>query len=452
MNATLPRPKSKLILFAPFLAIALVLAGTGAVVAHRVSEIRSATEDVVNDAMTDVLLMGRMRRDLDRVRLLADVHVYEKAAATMAILDARIAAAQADYDAAAAEFGSLPLLPDERGPWQDLDTALADIRPRLASVLALSRANEDDAAKRELVALEGEFVRADGDLGALSDLNEHNAKDTVPHVGALEQSSELYLALLASVGSVLAITVGLVVASSQQTRERLMRLHAARLQASNDELDAFAARVAHDLRAPLMTASLTATSLSRRACDAEQQQKLDGLKRSFGRMDAIIQDLLALSRILGDEPRALCDPATATEQLRDELTSRADQSSVSLTIDVEAAKVHCSEGLFRQVMWNLADNAMKYRRPDVGPHVEICGRAHERIYELTVRDNGIGISREEATRVFEPFFRTAAGRGEPGTGLGLSIVKRAVEANGGKVSVTSEPGRGSEFVARLPLG
>jgi len=132
-------------------------------------------------------------------------------------------------------------------------------------------------------------------------------------------------------------------------------------------------------------------------------------------MDGIIQDLLALSRIVPDGPTALCDLAEATEQLRDEPTTRADQSSVSLTIDVQAATVHCSEGLLRQVVWSLADNAMKYRCSDVPPHVEICGRACGQTYELAVRDNGIGISHEEAKKVFEPFFRASAGRREPGS-------------------------------------
>jgi signal transduction histidine kinase len=449
---TLPRPRAKLIYFVPFVVIAVLLALMGALLAHRVSELRAATEDVVEDALTDVVLMGKMRRDLDKVRLLTDEHVYERSVEGMMALDARIAAAQADFDAAAAQFDSLPLLPDERGPWQELRALRADIKPRLAHVLTLSRANEDEAARRELVAMDDTFTRATNDLRALSDLNEHNAKDAVPRVGALERSSELYLSLLATAGVALATMAGLGVTRILQERERSTRLYAERLEASNKDLDAFAGRVAHDLRAPLTTATLTTNGLSRCSPELEQQKKLEVLKRSFVRMDGIIQDLLALARITADQPPALCDPAAATEQLRDELASRADLGKVSLTIDVQAATVQCSEGLFRQVIWNLADNAIKYRRTDVSSHVEIFGRPHEQTYGLSVRDNGIGIPPEEAEKVFDPFFRAAGGRREPGTGLGLSIVKRAVEANGGKVSVTSEPGSGSEFVARLRLG
>jgi signal transduction histidine kinase len=113
--------------------------------------------------------------------------------------------------------------------------------------------------------------------------------------------------------------------------------------------------------------------------------------------------------------------------------------------------VHCSEGLLRQVVWNLTDNAMKYRRGGVTLRIEISGRSLDHRYDLSVRDNGVGLSPDETARVFDPFYRGAGSKGEPGTGLGLSIVKRAVEASGGTVWVTSEPGNGSTFVARLPL-
>jgi signal transduction histidine kinase len=165
-------------------------------------------------------------------------------------------------------------------------------------------------------------------------------------------------------------------------------------------------------------------------------------------MSGIIEDLLALSRMREAQPVA-CDPVMVAEQLREELASHADGSGVSLVIDVQPARVRCSNGLLRQVVWNLADNAMKYRRAGVPSRVEIRGHPTDHVYELSVRDNGVGISPNEADKVFEPFYRGATG--QPGTGLGLSIVKRAVEANGGSVSVTSELGSGSRFVARLPL-
>jgi signal transduction histidine kinase len=222
------------------------------------------------------------------------------------------------------------------------------------------------------------------------------------------------------------------------------------LEASNRELDVFAGRVAHDLRNPLSTAALATSRLSRQSPSPEQIKTFDVIHRSFGRMTAIIEDLLAISRIQGSAPVA-SDPAAAAQQVREELEPRVEGGDVSLLVDVQPARVRCSEGLLRQVMWNLADNALKYRRPEVRSRVEICGRAADGRYELSVGDNGVGISPDETGKVFAPFYRGAGETRPPGTGLGLSIVKRAVEANGGTVSVTSMLGRGSTFVARLPL-
>lgn len=451
MRPPLPRPEPKLLWILPFVAVSLLLVLAGVLAVDRMSQLGTSTKDVVGNVLADVTLTARMRRDLDHVRLLADEHVYEKGTEAMAALDARITAAQADYDAAAAKFESLPLLPEERTHWNDMQETRDRIKRGLARVLALSRMNDDVPARRELVAMDDEFDRVTGDVRALRDMATRRADDMVPRVEALQRSSARYLAFLAGAGATLAIAVGLSVTHILQSRERLLRLHAERVEASNRDLDAFAGRVAHDLRAPMTTAMLTTEWLVRHSPEAEHQERLGALKRSFGRMDGIIEELLALSRIATQEPEAACDPAAAAEQLREELASRADASGVSLAIDVQKATVHCSEGLLRQVLWNLADNAMKYRRPDVAARVEICGRAADGDYELAVRDNGIGIPREEAKRVFDPFFRAVGARNAPGTGLGLSIVKRAVEASGGRVRVASEPGRGSEFVVRLPL-
>jgi signal transduction histidine kinase len=102
-------------------------------------------------------------------------------------------------------------------------------------------------------------------------------------------------------------------------------------------------------------------------------------------------------------------------------------------------------------MWNLTENAVKYRREGVPPVVEVRGRRVGGRYELRVSDNGRGMDPKEARHAFEPFFRSEEVRDLPGTGLGLSIVQRVVEASGGRVSLQSTPGRGSTFIVNLEL-
>jgi two-component system phosphate regulon sensor histidine kinase PhoR len=110
-----------------------------------------------------------------------------------------------------------------------------------------------------------------------------------------------------------------------------------------------------------------------------------------------------------------------------------------------------SETLLAQAVWNLVENAVKYRREGVRPEVRVTGRSVGASYELTIADNGLGMSTQEAARAFEPFYRVGQARGVMGTGLGLAIVKRVVEAQRGTVSVSSRPGEGSTFVLSLPI-
>ena len=115
------------------------------------------------------------------------------------------------------------------------------------------------------------------------------------------------------------------------------------------------------------------------------------------------------------------------------------------------AQVSCAEGLLRQALTNLLENAVKYRRPEVAPEVEVRGQTAGPGYELSVADNGRGMSEEDAARAFDPFYRAPDTRDLPGTGLGLSIVERVAKASGGAISLETHPGQGSRFTLSLPL-
>jgi signal transduction histidine kinase len=438
-----PREKARLA-FVPFLALALLFAGTDWLTMRRVSQLRAEAVLVEERMLADIDLVRRMQRDLDRVKLLTDRHVFERESAAMEQIEGQIARARANYAAAVAEYESKPLLPAERAPLQSLKAAVAEVDPRVAAALEASRRNDDLAAYRVVAQLEGDWDAADHFLLALANVNREAAGEGQARVLALQGSWTSTLQALALTGVALSLVLGAFV-----TRGLQHRTH--RLEDINRELDAFSARVAHDLRGPLATATLAASRLSTLSPSSEQQKPLGILRRAFGRMNAVIEDLLALSRAQVQDPDAVCNPMAAAEQLREDLASRASAADARLVIDVEPARVRCTEGLLRQVMWNLADNALKYRRPEVGLSIEIHGHPTDHRYDLSVQDNGAGLSPEEMDRVFDPFYRGAGSKGEPGTGLGLSIVKRAVEASGGTVCVISELGSGSTFVARLPL-
>jgi signal transduction histidine kinase len=174
------------------------------------------------------------------------------------------------------------------------------------------------------------------------------------------------------------------------------------------------------------------------------------LRRGITRMEFLIGDLLALSRI-DAEPRAISQTSAIEQILKEELAPQVKSLNGILRIQLEPAAVRCSEGLLRQVLWNITDNAMKYRRTEVQLEIEVEGHIVGNSYQFRISDNGSGMSPEAARHAFEPFFRAEAVRATPGTGLGLSIVKRVIDVSGGTVSVASEAGKGTTFVVHLPL-
>src|SRR5262249_13213374 len=159
--------------------------------------------------------------------------------------------------------------------------------------------------------------------------------------------------------------------------------------------------------------------------------------RGVRQMESIIADLLTLSRISAQAPDASCEAVNVAASAEEDLRPNVDAAGGMLEIDVAPATVSCSEGLLRQVLCNLGENAVKYHRTEVPLGIEIGGRVVAHDYEFIVSDNGKGMTPLEVHRAFEPFFRGEAEQATPGTGLGLSIVKRVVEANHGSVACES---------------
>jgi signal transduction histidine kinase len=223
----------------------------------------------------------------------------------------------------------------------------------------------------------------------------------------------------------------------------------ARLTEQNRELDAFAGRVAHDLRGPLTTISLAAGRLEEVTPHERSTSAI--LRRGVSRMEQLIRDLLTLSRVDSQPANAAADPAVVAAMVADDLGKPVAEAGGTLEVAVDPGSVHCSDGLLRDVLANLVENALKYRREDP-PAIKVEGHRVGGEYELRVRDNGIGMSAEEARHAFDAFYRALRAPNEvPGTGLGLSIVKRVVDVCGGRISVESKLDQGTTFIVELPL-
>jgi signal transduction histidine kinase len=225
------------------------------------------------------------------------------------------------------------------------------------------------------------------------------------------------------------------------------------LARSNQELEQFALATSHDLQAPLrkMQMFIDKIKTSKQNFLPETEENLNRIQKSANRMQGLIQDLLALSRISRKgAPFQMTDLSQLALEVADELDVLAKNNHG--TIDIEALlNVEADPQQMHQLLSNLIGNGLKYHQDGMPPHVRVKAKALNREQiELTVEDNGIGIPENHHEDIFEIFQRLHGEKYE-GTGIGLSIVKRIVERHSGKIRLESTPGKGSKFIVQLPL-
>ncbi|NIP57030.1 MAG: hypothetical protein GWM92_17015 [Gemmatimonadetes bacterium] len=237
-------------------------------------------------------------------------------------------------------------------------------------------------------------------------------------------------------------------------REREHRALAARLQRANEELEAFAYSVSHDLRTPLRTMQGFAHALLQDHGDRMPDEALDYVRRilaSGERAEELIRDLLAYSRLSFEELRL---QPVALEGVVSEALARVREEvdAADAEIDVEGAlpEVLGHTSTLVQVLVNLLANALKFVPAGRSPRVRVRGERRGDAVRLWVEDNGDGIPREQHERIFRVFERRPEDAERPGTGIGLAIVRRGMERIGGSSGVESAPGEGSRFWLELP--
>ena len=221
----------------------------------------------------------------------------------------------------------------------------------------------------------------------------------------------------------------------------------------------FVANVSHELKTPIASIKGFVETLLDGAADNPTDAKrfLQIVARQADRLAAIIEDLLALSRIeqsegadnLPVEPAAIGGVLAAVAA---DCEPRAAERSITLTTRCDPVLVaEVNAPLLEQAVINLVDNAIKYS--DAGRTVWMEAEAAAGELVVRIRDEGCGIAAEHLPRLFERFYRVDRARSRKlgGTGLGLSIVKHIVQAHRGTIGVESEPGVGSTFTIRLPL-
>lgn len=227
------------------------------------------------------------------------------------------------------------------------------------------------------------------------------------------------------------------------------------LEQKNQELQAFAYALAHDLRAPLRAITSFAEIVEQdyqQTLDENGRHYVDTIVKSCKQMDHLIDDLLNYTRI---EHRTIryqpVDLPQLVKQIVDSFSDKVAATGAAITVPEDLPVVHGDSTLISQIFINLLDNALTYRRSELPPQITIGYTAEVDSYVISIADNGIGIARKHYDRIFTIFQRLYSDEEYAGTGIGLAIVKKSAELMGGQVWVESTDGEGSIFRVRLPL-
>jgi len=238
-----------------------------------------------------------------------------------------------------------------------------------------------------------------------------------------------------------------------QTLEQRVQERTVQLEEANQEMQAFSYSVSHDLRAPLRGMQGFAQALLE-----DYSDQLDDLGQEYAqrivaaasRMEALIQDLLAYSRLSRVELRL--HPVDLTAVLMEVLTQlklQLQESQASIKVERPLPQVLGHFSTLVQIVMNLLSNAIKFVPSGDTPQVRVWAEKRGDWVRLWVEDNGIGIASEHQQRIFRVFERLHGVEVYPGTGIGLAIVRKGAERLGGRVGVESQPHQGSSFWVEL---
>lgn len=248
----------------------------------------------------------------------------------------------------------------------------------------------------------------------------------------------------------------LFILSSDVSARKRVEQHAERqrekLKQRNAELEQFSYIASHDLQEPLRMVTSYVELLERRygdRLDADAKEFIAYAVDGTQRMKRLITDLLAYSRA-GGEPELVPVPLeNVLEEVRRDLQAAVEASGARISADPLPVVQAFRSGML-QLFQNLLSNAIKFRKTDTPPEVHIGVQATADHWAISMADNGVGLDMRFAAQVFQPFKRMHAPDRYPGSGIGLAIARKVVEVLDGRISLTSEPGKGTTVTFVIP--
>ncbi|MBD1944639.1 hypothetical protein H6F50_20140 [Coleofasciculus sp. FACHB-712] len=256
------------------------------------------------------------------------------------------------------------------------------------------------------------------------------------------------------------------IAERQRTEEKL-KAYTFKLEQSNRELQDFAFVASHDLQEPLRKIQAFGDRLKLKYGESltnEGKDYLERMQKAAQRMQTLINDLLAFSRVTSKaQPFTRVNITNVLQEVLSDLEVHIQKVGAQVEIG-ELLTIDADPSQMRQLLQNLISNALKFRRQEEAPVVKIWSQLLERdeqlwtqdlsarpMCQIMVEDNGIGFDEKYLDRIFTVFQRLHGRNEYEGTGVGLAICRKIVERHGGTITAKSILGEGATFIVTLPI-
>ncbi|NOY65545.1 MAG: hypothetical protein GXO97_09190 [Nitrospirae bacterium] len=246
----------------------------------------------------------------------------------------------------------------------------------------------------------------------------------------------------------------------RECAEKKLKETAELLRQKNQELQEFVYIASHDLQEPLRKVMAFSDRLKSLYSDIIDEKGLDYMERMHNasrRMQAFINDLLTYSRLTTKaQPFEHVDLNQVLKEVINDLEVKIQETGARIEAE-ELAAIEADSLQMRQLFQNLIGNALKFRKKSEPPVVKIRGefvnmenKSSQKLYKITIHDNGIGFDERYTDKIFGVFQRLHGRNEYEGSGIGLSICKKIVERHRGSITARSMLGRGSTFIIVLP--
>jgi len=432
---------------AGFLVVVVAFLAATAYSESRTLVIDASALSIANNAAPSIEHLAAGRARLRQLALAEDEYADTFLAGGRMSPEA-LSAARAQLEGDIHAYLSLPRYPGEREAWVDAKRSLDDLDRALVNVVAAS--SQGPAALRVADArFRGQIEAVEEAFTHDLQINADMAARLASRIETVSQRRRRLVFGLDALSAAATLATALLVLSLLRRHEGLSRAYEEALERRADELEAFAGRVAHDVRNALVPVSLSVSQLARMEIGESPRHWVATADRGVWRLFELIEGLLAFAKA-GAQPVAgeTAEVGAVIEDVVMAQRPAAEQAGCDLCVAaVEPCRVGCNPGILTSLIGNLVGNAVKHIDGPVR-RVHVTAVRHGPMVRITVEDTGPGVPEHLREAIFQPFVRGATGAA--GVGLGLATVRRLAEGHGGTAGLDPAPTGGSRFWIELP--